>query len=105
MSAQHGRSGLGVVDEDDIGVSVATNQSQLRSVKRPVEVDDVLGLEICDLLAGRAVEGLLPEIVGVAVTEGIGDGPAVGSEADRPATRALEVESLHRLFGISRDNR
>lgn len=65
------RSLIGVADEHHVGFAVAADDGELFAIEGEVEVADEFGFEIGELLAGRAVERLQPEIVGIPITDGI----------------------------------
>jgi hypothetical protein len=80
---------------------VAADEGEFGTVGRPSEaVADVLGSEIGYLLSGGTVERLEPEVVDVMVADGIDDGFAIGTEADRSRRRTLEIEKLGGLLGV-----
>jgi hypothetical protein len=80
--------------------------SGLPSKEKPIA--DELGFEVGQLLAGRSVEILEPEIVGLAVACGIYDPFAVGAESDRTDgeaelklhARPFEFQEARGLVGI-----
>jgi hypothetical protein len=93
-----------VADQDYVGVDVTADYCQLAAVGRPTEVVAyVLGFEVGDLLSRGAVEILLPEIVDVAVANGVDNRLALGGEADRTVVLALELDQLLRLAGDNVD--
>ena len=74
---------LRVADQHHIGLAVAADDGKSFAIEGEVEVADEFGFEVGDLLTGRSVEILEPEIVGLAVAFGIDDPFAVGAENDR----------------------
>jgi hypothetical protein len=79
----HSRGFLRVADEDDVGLPVAADDGQLLAVIGVVEVADEFRLEVGELLSRRTVKILEPEIIGLAVTDGVNDSLAVTREQDR----------------------
>ena len=55
-------------DQHHVRIRMSANQSQLLPVKRPVEVENVLGSEIRKLLAFGSIQGLEPEVVDATIT-------------------------------------
>jgi hypothetical protein len=68
---------------------MAANDGELFAVEGIVEVADELGFEISQLLSGRSIEILQPEIVGVAAY-GMDNPFAVGAESDRSDGAVIE---------------
>src|SRR5271166_6440182 len=89
---------------------MAANDGEMFAVEGEVEVANEFGLEVSELLAGRSVKILQPEIVGLAVAYGIDDPFAVSTESDRPDGVAkselhagpFEFEKTRGLVGIQR---
>ena len=80
---------------------MAADEGEFGTVGRPGEaVADVLGSEIGYLLSGGTVERLEPEVVDVMLADGIYDGFAIGTKADRSRRRTLEIEKLGGLLGV-----
>lgn len=105
------RSLLQVADEHHVGFPVAADDGELFAVEGEIEVADELGFEIGQLLTGRSVEILQPEIVGLAVAYGIDDPFAVGAESDRPdgeaeiklRAKSFKFETARGLVGIEEE--
>ena len=78
---------------------MAADQAELAAVGGPVEVDDVFGGEVGDLLCPwRAIEGLRPEIIDSAVRIGYTTAFAVRRIPHAPTAWPLEGEGLERLI-------
>lgn len=56
--------------------------------------------KVSDLLAGRTVERLHPQIIDSGIAHRINDGLAIVCEVQRAAARALEVHAFYGLIGI-----
>jgi len=97
-----------IADLHHIGFPMAADDRELFAVEGEVEVADELGFEVGQLLAGRSVEILQLEIVGLAVARGIDDPLAVGAESDRTDgvaelklhARPFEFQVARELAGI-----
>jgi hypothetical protein len=51
------------LQQDDVGIGVAAQDAKLLAIGRPVEGQNLLGLEVGDLSAGTAVDGLNPDVI------------------------------------------
>jgi hypothetical protein len=51
---------LALADQDHIGIGVTTDKTQFAVVEGPVEITDVFGIEVGNLLPGRTIQGLGP---------------------------------------------
>ena len=78
------RSLLRVANQDDVGFSVAAYDGELLAVIRVVEIADEFRLEVDKLLSRRTIKVPQPEIIGLAVANGVNDASAVALEHDRP---------------------
>jgi len=58
---------FGFLQEDDVGIGVAADQTELGAVERPVKVNDLLRFEVGELLSRGTVERLEPEVFRVLV--------------------------------------
>ena len=74
---------LGVADEDDVGLGVATDEAEFTAVEGPMKVAYFFRLEIGDLLAGGTVERLEPEVEDSTVANWIDGRFAVAGKANR----------------------
>src|SRR5215469_2956049 len=72
-----------VVDQHHVGFAVPADGGELFAVVRVIEIADEFRFEVGELLAGRTIQMLQPEIVGLAVTNGVNDASAVPLEQDR----------------------
>src|ERR1700678_1703524 len=82
-----------------------SQHAQAFAVGRPVEYCDVLGGEVGDLLVGRAVEGLNPDVVYAAGVDGIGDGFSIWSVLQAAAGNVLIDIHQARRGGIEIEER
>ena len=69
-----------VAEEDNVGVDVEAEEREVLGVVGIAEVEDLFGGEAGDLLSGRTVEWLKPEVVDAAISDDERDAFAVGSE-------------------------
>src|SRR5579863_1733221 len=95
---------LSITEEDDVAVGVATNHAELFAIERPVEIEDLQGIEIGDLTAGGAIERLEPEIVGVLARSGVHDGAAIRCELNAVNESGVGLFERQQLSGFPRGN-
>src|SRR5260370_41646614 len=78
---------LGLLQEYNVGIGVAADESESLAIEGPVKVPDAFGFEVGDLLSRRTVERLEPEGIRVLVKARINDRFAIMGEANRPKKR------------------
>jgi len=94
------------VEEHYVGVKVGAHDGQVFTIGGVgVEADGVIG-EICDLMAGGAVERLQPQVVGAVVVDDIGDRLAVAGELGIGDEAWIGIEELDLRVGacVERDD-
>src|SRR5579872_3983734 len=82
---------LRVADQHDIGLAVATDDGELLTVIRVVEIADEFGLEVGELLSRRTIQMLQPEVIGLPVANGVNDARAVAAEQDGTVAKHIGV--------------
>jgi len=54
---------LRFLQEHYVGIGMRSEYAQVLAIGRPAEIDDLLGIEICDLAAWRTIQRLQPHVV------------------------------------------
>ena len=76
---------------------MASEQSEVFSVGRPVECEDLFGTEFGDLVTGGTVEWLNPDVVHAVLANGIGDSIAIGGELRARGDLRIDIDET-RVF-------
>src|SRR5690349_9142021 len=105
------RSLLRVADQNDVGFPVAADDGELLAIIGVVEIADEFRLEVGELLSGRTIQMLQPQIVGLPFTNGVNDAGAVALEQDGAVAQhigilsagALEIQKADGLAEIERE--
>lgn len=62
-----------------VGSVVSAGHGESLAIGRPLEVGDAFRSEVRDLVSGRTVEGLGPDVIHALIANDVGDGLSVGS--------------------------
>ena len=91
---------LGLGDEHDVIEHSSARASQLIAVVRPVEPEDLIGMEVGHMFGRAAVESLMPDVRSAVAGRDEADAATVG----RPAYRDRSVgvrRNVDDLFGTA----
>src|SRR5215475_10381911 len=64
---------LGLLQKDDIGIDVASQNTKTAAIRRPVERKDLLSVEVSNLTPGRTVHWLNPDVVHAILANAVSD--------------------------------
>ena len=65
--------GFGFLEQYDVGIGVAPQNPKILAIRRPVEGEDMLRFEMCDLASGAAVGGLNPDVFHAILRHRVGN--------------------------------
>src|SRR5277367_6154200 len=72
------------LQQNHVRLRFQTQDAQTLSIRRPVEFFNLLRMKLSNLVAGRAIERLEPNVIRPVLADDIGHGLPIGSELRRP---------------------
>src|SRR5579864_5689345 len=87
---------LGFLQEHHIRIGVAAQDAKLLAIRRPVKREDLLGVEVCNLMARTTVDGLNPDVIHTILFDWVGDRLSVCSELHTFGNSRIGVEHAWR---------
>src|SRR6516162_1969051 len=92
----------GIPNQHQIGGGISTHQGKALGIGRPLIGVDFQRIEVCQLPADSAVEGLQPQIVHAFFADRVHDSLAIGAEAELSLMPRVVLEGAQDLAGFER---